>query len=146
MKDSIKIRCSGGEITAIYNDKLRDLLDDGGSFSIRRVSNVEPEGDTWTADLRKVGGPVLRGFKLRQEALDAEIKWIDENVISVVLEQMGEVQLHPGFWDCECKEGYVHHNGVPACFLCNTEREEQPHSRADEVFAMFFPEPEATPF
>lgn len=61
----------------IYNDDLRDLLDEGGS-TIRRASHVEPDDDlTWHADLSPIEGPVLRGFPTREAALRAEVDWIN---------------------------------------------------------------------
>ena len=56
-----------------------ELLKDLGNVSIRRASHVEPEGDGWSADMSPVGGPVLSGFSKRQEAIDAEIKWMKSN-------------------------------------------------------------------
>jgi len=49
-----------------------------GSATIRRVSSVEPtpDGKGWTADLFPVG-PALGPFKLREEALKAEVDWLD---------------------------------------------------------------------
>jgi hypothetical protein len=67
-----------GVITTIYSDDLAPLLAKG-KVAIRRASHVEPSatGSGWTADLAPVGGPVLGPFPLRQEALDAEVRWLD---------------------------------------------------------------------
>lgn len=70
-----------GRIEMIYSDEFVDLLQ-AGEYTIRRVSNVEPDGrGGWQADLGRVNGPVLEGFKLRQEALDAEVQWLKANLL-----------------------------------------------------------------
>lgn len=66
-----------GTITAIYSDDLADLFAEG-HVHIQRASHVEPEPDgTWSADLAPIGGPKLTGFRLRQDALDAEIAFLE---------------------------------------------------------------------
>lgn len=72
---------SNGTIRFIYDDRLKDLLHNGSAV-IQRVSHVEPTtaGD-WTADLTPVQGPVLGPFSFRQQALDAEINWLNNNVL-----------------------------------------------------------------
>ena len=78
-----KIRCDRGKITYIYNDDLADALSGiPGSVSTFRASHVEPADDgSWIADLRPVGGPVLSGFHRRQEALNAELEWLEKHII-----------------------------------------------------------------
>lgn len=68
-----------GRITFIWDDSLAHLRS-LGKTTIRRVSDVEPtpEGG-WTADLSKVGGPVLGPFDRRQQAIDAELCWLRSN-------------------------------------------------------------------
>ena len=71
-----------GRLQFIYSDELAFLLELGESTT-KRASHVEPDGHgQWTADMAPVGGPVLGPFKLRQEALDAEVEWLTENVIT----------------------------------------------------------------
>jgi hypothetical protein len=67
-----------GRLKFLYSDELTQLVDrTGGDAEIVRCSDVEPdEKGNWTADLSRVGGPVLGPFKLRQEALDAEVEWL----------------------------------------------------------------------
>ncbi len=66
-----------GRARSVYNDDLAPVLAALGPTSVVRASHVEPDPDGgWYADLTPVGGPVLRGFKLRQEALDAELAWL----------------------------------------------------------------------
>jgi hypothetical protein len=71
-----------GIMQFIYNDALTAMLDHGDA-NIRRASHVEPCGTKWTADLQPVNGPVLGPFTLRQEALDAEIEWLNKNLCDV---------------------------------------------------------------
>ena len=62
---------------------LRCLHDDAfdwsalGPRTIRRASHVEPDmtGD-WFADLAPVGGPLLGPYRLRGDALAAEVVWL----------------------------------------------------------------------
>ena len=68
-----------GTLKFLYNDDLRPLMELGKS-TVSRASDVEPtaEGE-WTADLSRVGGPVLGPFKLREQALAAEVSWLENN-------------------------------------------------------------------
>lgn len=71
-----------GTMKFIYNDSLRELLNEG-SAQIKRASNVEPNiNNTWDADMGPVGGEVLENFETRQSALDAEVKWLEKNILS----------------------------------------------------------------
>jgi hypothetical protein len=83
MKTQILVVPLRGDITAIYSDDLASLIEEmGGEVDIKRASHVEPTTDgQWTADLSPVGGPVLGPFKLRQVALDEEVKWLQENIL-----------------------------------------------------------------
>lgn len=74
----------GGLIKAIYDDALTALMADA-EVDIRRASHVEPDSDgycEWSADMSPVGGPVLRGFGTRSEALKAEVKYLEKHVIT----------------------------------------------------------------
>jgi hypothetical protein len=63
-----------GRIRAIYDDRLAGLLSQGKA-TIKRASAVEPTTDgQWTAAM--VDGPTLGPFKLRQQALDAEVEYL----------------------------------------------------------------------
>ncbi len=66
-----------GDIRFIYDDELCELLDEGEA-TIERASHVEPEGTQWVADLSPVNGPKLGPFAKRQEALDAEVAWLNQ--------------------------------------------------------------------
>ncbi len=69
-----------GSVRFVYSDELAGLLDLGPA-DVRRASHVEPEGDSWTADLSPVGGPKLGPFRLRKHALAAEVAWIEEHIL-----------------------------------------------------------------
>jgi hypothetical protein len=74
----VKISLSpSGEVRFIYSDKLRGLVELGQS-KIERASHVEPTNDNcWIADLSPVNGPKLGPFKLRADALKAEVEWLE---------------------------------------------------------------------
>lgn len=68
-----------GVLHLIYRDDLLPLLKEGQT-TITRASNVEPTaGGRWQADMAPVDGPVLEPCETRQQALDAEVQWIEEN-------------------------------------------------------------------
>lgn len=69
-----------GIITMIYDDEFIDLYDEGNTH-ITRVSSVEPTiGGQWKASMRD--GTVLGPYRLRQEALDAEVKYLEAKLFS----------------------------------------------------------------
>jgi hypothetical protein len=71
-----------GRLCFVYDDAVFDALKDLGPSTIARASHVEPTNDgRWTSDMGPVSGPVLGPFDTRQEALDAEHSWIEENVL-----------------------------------------------------------------
>lgn len=68
-----------GSMQFLYNDDLRPLMDEGKS-KVTRASDVEPnEEGKWTADLSRVGGPLLGPFEFREAALAAEVAWLEAN-------------------------------------------------------------------
>ena len=80
----MKLIIKGTEMRFIYNDELTELLNNGEA-QVRRASHVEPitiNNETWwQADLSPVGGPKLPAKKLRKEALQAEVEWLNDNGI-----------------------------------------------------------------
>jgi hypothetical protein len=83
MKKVIRIT-KDGHVRFLYDDRLKSLLNLGVA-EVKRASHVEPEmasdGVKWFADLAPVGGPKLSGFDTREEALGAEIEWLNRNRI-----------------------------------------------------------------
>lgn len=70
-----------GSAQCLYGEKI--ALGALGGLDIRRASHVEPDPDKpgqWYADLSPVGGPFLRGFATRAEALAAEETWLNERM------------------------------------------------------------------
>jgi hypothetical protein len=71
-----------GIISFLYDDRLRGLMKNGDA-KITRASHVEATADNqWNADMAPSGGGVLGPFKTRQEALDAEVEWLNDNVLT----------------------------------------------------------------
>ena len=65
-----------GVFVGIYND----TFDYGelGKPCIRRASHIEPTDDgCWTADLSPVDGPQLGPFDKRNEAIEAELEYLN---------------------------------------------------------------------
>lgn len=72
----MKLSLQGGKVTAIYSDDLAGLKAKASRVEIRRASAVEPTEDgQWTATMND--GKVLGPFRLRSEALAAEVQYLD---------------------------------------------------------------------
>ncbi len=72
------IIAAGGAVRCIYGEAIDLAM--LGSPTITRASHVEPDQQgRWSADLSPVGGPVLRDFATRSEALAAEQAWLETN-------------------------------------------------------------------
>ena len=70
-----------GTIRCLYDESLN--LCAFGQPEIQRGSYVEPSTDgKWRADLAPVCGPVLGPYRLRSEALRAEVAWLEANWLS----------------------------------------------------------------
>jgi hypothetical protein len=86
MNNQIKLLIGNGKITGIYSDALIPLIESGKS-NVRRVSHVEPSnssqtfGMEWTATMLDYN-TVLGPFPSRAQALDAEIKFLEERLFS----------------------------------------------------------------
>jgi hypothetical protein len=68
-----------GTVSFIYDDRLAGLCEEGDAHTTR-ASHVEPAEGGWTADMSPVNGPVLGPFRLREEALAAEVAWLKEHL------------------------------------------------------------------
>lgn len=70
-----------GTAQCLYGEQI--TLSALGHLDIKRASHVEPDPEKpghWYADLAPVGGPMLRGFKNRAEALAAEEAWLNNKM------------------------------------------------------------------
>lgn len=67
-----------GTCRFLWSDDLADLAEGG---KVTRASHVERSPKGWTADLSPVTGPELGPFRLRSDALDAEIAYLEANVL-----------------------------------------------------------------
>jgi hypothetical protein len=73
----------GSRSVSIYDDDL----DFGhfGEYRIERASHVEwSEEHGFYADLTPSGGPLLTGFKKYRDAVEAELRWLDEHLVDIV--------------------------------------------------------------
>lgn len=69
---------AAGSIACLYDEAI-DLAA-MGRLTITRASHVEPdENGQWLADLGPAGGPVLRPFERRSQALEAEPEWLENH-------------------------------------------------------------------
>ena len=67
-------------VEAVYSDSGASILRAVGAVSIARASHVEPNAEgNWYADMGPSGGPKLGPFDLRQQAIDAELAWLNTN-------------------------------------------------------------------
>jgi|SRR5581483_1464998 len=74
----IVISPDGRLVRAIYNDNLRELFNKLGLAQTHRASHVEPdENNNWIADCSPIGGPKLGPFERREDALTAEVTYIN---------------------------------------------------------------------
>jgi hypothetical protein len=76
---------SNGTYKCIHDDDLAAALVAGGdAITIMRASHVEPTATgQWEADLKLSDGPVLGPFETRKAAVQAEVDWINQNLIGV---------------------------------------------------------------
>jgi hypothetical protein len=89
MKLKARVLIHSGTATSLYDDKVSGKLLEalGGRAQIKRASHVEAplehlEKIEFVVDLKPSGGPVLKGFGSYQEAVQAEVDWINENVLT----------------------------------------------------------------
>ncbi len=75
---SLKISISNGTLTAIYDDAHVGLIEMAEESKIRRASHVEPCDGGWSATMED--STVLGPFRLRSEALAAEVQYLSERL------------------------------------------------------------------
>lgn len=80
MKPTFKMSLQAGKVTAIYSDEHADLIAKAKTATVRRASHVEPAPNSagWTATMND--GTVLGPYRLRSEALDAEVQYLDKQL------------------------------------------------------------------
>lgn len=49
------------------------------------------------------------------------------------LEECGDITFNLDYWDCECKKNFIHPIKLMRCPICQSEQEDSPSSRANEV-------------
>jgi hypothetical protein len=81
----IKIKDSTAQ--AVYDDRLRPILEALGAMHVTRATNVEfePETGNWVARLRSTGQEIARS-KQRAECIRAEIQYLTQ-----ILEKGGQI-------------------------------------------------------
>lgn len=60
----------------------------------------------------------------------------NENEIPVSDIDRSEVETNPNYWDCSCKENYIHPKVEMKCYVCGALQEDMPDSRSNEVQEM----------
>ena len=72
-----------GQVMCLYGEMID--LTVLGPLIIKRASHVEPDASgRWWADLAPVRGPRLGPFQRRSEALQAEQRWLEQQLMEVV--------------------------------------------------------------
>lgn len=54
-------------------------------------------------------------------------------LLASVTKRLLPVELNDQFWDCECKERYIHSIEKERCRICGTNRDNALYSRIDEI-------------
>ena len=49
------------------------------------------------------------------------------------IEVIGDITVDHDYWDCGCKERYIHHWSALFCPKCGSIQAEQPNSRINEI-------------
>lgn len=83
MPDEFILTFADGAVMGLYDDAALPILRELGILEIRRISDVEPDGDWWSARIRHGFNipPVKLGpFPTRAEALSAEIAFLVERL------------------------------------------------------------------
>ena len=56
-----------------------------------------------------------------------------------MIEQVGEILLTDQYWDCNCREDYIHPRNEEKCQVCHCHRDDQPDARVEEVLTNLGP-------
>lgn len=83
MKEIVIRFDNDGTAISIYNEDI--ILNSLGKVNINRASYVEPnENGEWIADMSPIKSNIILGpFKLRSEALKAEINWLNQYLFNI---------------------------------------------------------------
>ncbi len=54
-------------------------------------------------------------------------------------QKKNDVETTEKYWDCECKDNFIHPKIQNQCGICGALAEEQPDSRINEVVMFGFP-------
>lgn len=49
------------------------------------------------------------------------------------LQHIGDIILNLDYWDCECKNNFIHPISQQRCGICGSDQDESPSSRESEV-------------
>jgi len=49
------------------------------------------------------------------------------------IETVGDIVLNLSYWDCECRDNFIHTCNENKCATCGATQEESPNSREEEV-------------
>lgn len=53
--------------------------------------------------------------------------------LQIAVEKIGNVQVTPDYWDCECLKNYIHSKHDHECRECGYRYDEQPDSHVNEL-------------
>lgn len=75
-----------------------------------------------------------RRFKSEKAELEAMLGSCESSIATYTTNDLIIIiQTTQEYWDCECKENYIHPKSQNKCFLCRTSADERPDSRIIEV-------------
>jgi len=85
-----KVVFRNGTVASLYDDALSQTLLTtlGGDAAITRASHIEADPSPqkniqFEVDLTPSNGPILKGFPTYKSAVEAEIKWLHENKLTI---------------------------------------------------------------
>lgn len=56
-----------------------------------------------------------------------------KNIYGERLEIIGDLTINLEYWDCECESDFIHSISENICSVCNSEKENNPNSRENEI-------------
>jgi len=68
------------------------------------------------------------------DGLRFTLKLINDTLLDEVGEVKSDIETTPDYWDCECKDHYIHKKTDRLeCSVCGATQDEQPDSRVEEI-------------